>query len=65
MTDKKLIMILMILSILVIGCSNYESRATTQPTQSPAIGGGCGVSTQNTEQTEGYAIKKIPIAGAF
>ena len=60
---NKIIILLTMLSILIIaGCSDYDS--TIQP-QAPAVGGGCGVSTQNTDKTDEYVIKIIPIQGAF
>ena len=43
----------MILSILVMGCSKNQDYAR-QPTQppSPAIGGGCSVTTENEDNQE-------------
>ena len=50
---KKLIILFLILSILVIGCSSnqaYEKQPTQYP--SPVVGGGCGVSEVENSTTK-------------
>ena len=52
---KKLIILFLVLSILVIGCKNYTQsadRQPTQPPQNPAVGGGCGVSEAENQETK-------------
>lgn len=56
--------ILLILSILIIGCSGNNYSKTSQPTQapsSPAIGGSCGVQAESSNQV----IIKVPIVRAL
>ena len=62
---KKLIFILMILSILIIGCSdknNYAGTRQTTEAPDPNIGGGCGVAGE--ELGQGRVIR-VPIARAL
>ena len=47
---KKLIILFLILSILVIGCSKDQNYSQPTQPQSPAIGGGCGVMPENENQ---------------
>lgn len=50
---KKLIILFLILSILIVGCSNnqtYERKTSQQP--SPSVGGGCSVSEADEQETK-------------
>ena len=47
---KKLIALFLILSILVIGCSKNQNYRQEPNPQSPAIGGGCSVTTESENQ---------------
>ena len=50
---KKLIILFLILSILIVGCKSYNQPVEkSQPTQNPAVGGGCGVAENENEQTK-------------
>ena len=55
---KKIIILFLILSILLLGCKSYtKTNDSLARPNSPAIGGGCGV-IENQEETK---IKYISI----
>ena len=56
---KKIITLMVIVMIFIVGCSQSNERTIqSQPTQQPAVGGGCGVAPS---QDNGNVIR-IPIA---
>ena len=62
---KKLIILFLILSILIVGCKSYTQSADRQPTQpppNPAVGGGCGVAENENQNTK---IKYVGVEAAL
>lgn len=61
---KKLIILFLILSILIIGCSNSKTYAQ-KPSQppSPIVGSGCSAS--ETDEEELAKIKYVKIQSGF
>ena len=57
---KKLIILFLILSILVMGCSTNQDygQSSPQQPQSESVGGGCGVAESENQETK---IKNVGV----
>ena len=55
---KKLIILFLILSILLLGCKSYtQDNKSPSTAQNPSIGGGCGVSESENQEKKIDAIE--------